>query len=272
MKDIIQKNISKQKDPVKRANALREELQLLVLKILDDGGFFKNICFVGGTALRVLFDLRRFSEDLDFSLQKPLNSNFSFQDMLNYLTQQLTIYKLAVDTKIKQKGAVQSVFLRFSEVLQEFGIVKRKGQKIAIKLEVDTNPPLHARFETRLLQKGFMFTVVHHDLPTLFAGKALAFLNRAYTKGRDLYDMIWFLGKDVKVNRAFFEAGFKQQVAGFSGTLSQDELKRRLIEKLTGLNMQAVIRDAQPFLDDAAEARFFDVPLIEPLFQRVEFE
>lgn len=271
MRDIIQKNIARQKNPLKRADALREGLQLLILKILDDGGFFKNICFVGGTALRILFDLRRFSEDMDFSLQKPNDPAFDFNGMLKYLVKHLDIYKLPVDTKTKQTGAVQSVFLRFKGVLKEFDIVKREGQKLAVKLEIDTNPPPYARFETRLLQKDFMFTVVHHDLATLFAGKTLAFLNRSYTKGRDLYDMIWFLNKGVRINRDFFGAGLAQQADNFSGSWSEDELKNRIIAKLDSLNMQTVIRDVQPFLDDPDEIRFFDASLIRPLFQRAVF-
>ncbi|MBI5299532.1 MAG: nucleotidyl transferase AbiEii/AbiGii toxin family protein [Deltaproteobacteria bacterium] len=272
MKDIILKNISNQKNPVKRENALREELQHLVLKILDDGGFFKNISFVGGTALRVLFGLRRFSEDMDFSLQIANNPVFKFQEMLRYVVDQLTTYKFQIDIKTKQKGAVQSVFLRFKEVLQEFDIVKIRGQKLSIKLEIDTNPPPFARFETRLLQKDFMFTVVHHDLPTLLAGKTLAFLNRAYTKGRDLYDMIWFLTKNVKMNEEFFKAGLQQQNPDSEKTWTRDELRKNLTVKLDGMDMPLVIEDVRPFLDNETEVRFFDALLIKPLFEKIEFE
>lgn len=272
MKDIIKKNLERIEDPVKRGNALRENLQHLALKILDDGGFFKDICFVGGTALRVLYGLRRFSEDMDFSLQQPGEASFDFSNMLNYLTQELKTYELPVDTRTKQKGAVHSVFLKFSDALQEFGITKRRGQKLAIKLEIDTNPPPHARLETRLMQKDFMFTVVHHNLPTLFAGKTLAFLHRVYTKGRDIYDMIWFLTNDIKLNREFFDAGLRQQTSAHSKPWSNDDLRAKLIQRLNSLNMQDVIRDVEPFLDDTSEVRFFDSSLIRPLFQRAGFE
>lgn len=270
MKDIIRKNLRSYDDPVKRGNALREELQHLILKILDDGGLFKKICFVGGTALRVLYDLRRFSEDMDFSLQMANDPGFEFNQMLKYILQQLKIYDLPADTKVKDAGAVHSVFLRFPDILQESGVVKRRGQKIAVKLEIDTNPPAGARFETRLLQRDFMFTVAHHDLPTLFAGKSLAFLNRAYTKGRDIYDMIWFSTKGIKLNREFFDEGLKQ--TGSTPVLTQEELRNRLVARLEGLEMNAAIGDTRPFLDDISELRFFNVDLIRPLFQKIEFD
>lgn len=270
MKDIIRKNLMTCDGPVKRENALREGLQHLILKILDEGAFFRKICFVGGTALRVLYGLRRFSEDMDFSLQIAGDPRFEFKDMVEFILRQLQLYEMPAGTKIKEVGAVHSVFLRFPDILQEFGVVKRRGQKIAVKLEIDTNPPGRARFESRLMQKDFMFTVVHHDLPTLFAGKSLAFLNRAYTKGRDLYDMIWFLSKGVKLNREFFNDGLKQ--AGGASSLTQEELRNKLMERLEGLNMAAAIGDARPFLDDASELRFFDADLIRPLFRSIGFD
>lgn len=271
MKGIIEKNIARYKDPVKRRNVLREELQHLVLKILDDGGWFRDISFVGGTALRVLYGLRRFSEDMDFSLQRPGDPSFDFQKLLDALARQLHLFRLPVDTKVKRTGAVHSVFLRFKGLLQEFDIVARRGQKLSVKVEIDTNPPPHARFESRLLQRDYLFTVVHHDLPTLFAGKSMAFLNRSYTKGRDLYDMIWFATRGIEMNMPFFTAGLRQS-SGSDSSWTQDELRKRLVAKLLHTDMRAVIADVMPFLDDDSEIRFFDATLIRPLFEAIRFE
>lgn len=271
MREILQKKIQAQGSSREKYNTLREGLQHLVLKILDDTGRFKDLSFVGGTALRILYDLRRFSEDMDFSLQRPKDPHFDFRTMTDALVRQLEIYGLPVDTKAKEVGAVRSVFLRFKGILQEFRISRREGEKLAIKLEVDTNPPAGARLESRILQKEFLFTVVHHSLPTLFAGKLLAFLYRAYTKGRDVYDLIWYLSRKTPVNRTFFENGLLQST-GNKRSWSEDELIEQVTAKVDVLKMDDVVKDVLPFLDDPSEVRFFDKALLKPLVREIQFE
>lgn len=270
MKEILQKKIQAFPDATKRYNVLREWLQHLILKILDDTGHFGRLAFVGGTALRVLFDLRRFSEDIDFSLQKPCDPRFHLREMLGDLVKQIGIYGFSLDTREKKVGAVCGVWLRFRDVLQEFGISERKGQKLHIKLEVDTNPPSGAGYESRIVQKDFLFTVVHHDLPTLFAGKLQAFLFRNYTKGRDLYDLIWYLSRKTPVNKKFFENGLKQTM-GKSLSWTREELLQQMSDKLNFLNMPVVINDVQPFLDDPSEVHFFEKPLLLKLLQEINY-
>jgi len=271
MKEILQKKIQGFGTSEEKYNSLRESLQHLVLKILGDAGHFRDLSFIGGTALRIIYNLRRFSEDMDFSLQRPQDPRFDFRKMLGSLVRQLDTYGLPVDTKVKDAGAVRGVFLRFRGILQEFKISRREGEKLAIKLEVDTNPPPGARFESRILQKEFLFTIIHHDLPTLFAGKLLAFLYRAYTKGRDVYDLIWYLSRKTPVNRAFFENGLFQST-GNKPSWSKDELIDRVAAKVEALNMNAVAKDVAPFLDDPLESRLFDKGLLKALIPNVDFE
>lgn len=271
MKEIFGEKLKKIEDPTVKYNTLREGLQHLILKILDDEGYFKDLSFIGGTALRVLFDLQRFSEDLDFSLQKPLSPHFQFSKMVEVLQKQLDTYGFSIDTKSKkQRGAVCNVFVRFKDILREFDIIQREGQKISVKLEVDTNPPLHARLETKLIQKDFMFSVVHHDLPTLCAGKLLAFLFRSYTKGRDLYDLVWFLGQKTPINKPFFESGLEQALKK-KEAWSRDVLIDRLSARLQEINMAEAIRDVRPFLVDPAQTRFFDSEIFKKLFENVTY-
>lgn len=271
MKEILQKKIRPFRDPLKKYNALREGLQHLILKILDDNGYFKFLSFVGGTALRVLFDLGRFSEDIDFSLQKPKDPRFDFSKMIQKLVDSLETYGFSLDIRKKQVGAVHNVFLRFKEILQELHVRERKGQKLAVKLEVDTNPPLEARLESSLIQKDFMFTVIHHDLPTLFAGKTLAFLNRQYTKGRDVYDLIWYGTRKTPINKKFFENGLFQ-ATGEKVSWSRKDLLKALTEKIDSLNLSSVAADLLPFLDDPSEIRFLEKPLLLKLIREIEFQ
>lgn len=271
MKEILREKLKNIKDPTTKYNVLREGLQHLILKILDDEGHFKDLSFIGGTALRVLFDLRRFSEDLDFSLQKPLNPHFQFSKIVEVLQKQLDVYGFSVDTKSKkQRGAVCNVFLRFKDILRELDVIQMEGQKIAVKLEIDTNPPLHARFETKLIQKDFMFSVVHHDLPTLFAGKLLAFLFRSYTKGRDIYDLVWFLGQKTPINKPFFESGLEQALKK-KEEWSREALIDRLSARLKEINMADAVHDVRQFLVDTSQTRFFDAEILKKLFENVVY-
>lgn len=271
MKDLLKKKVAAVKDPGQKLNNLREGLQHLILKILDDSGYFKMLSFVGGTSLRVVYDLRRFSEDVDFSLQTPDDPRFKFSNMLEDLKKYLAIYHFSIDTKTKQVGAVQNCFLRFKDILYELGISPLKSEKLSIKLEVDTHPPAQARFQSHLIQKDFLFTLVHHDPSTLCAGKMLAFLFRSYTKGRDMYDLVWFLTKKTTVNKNFFENGL-YQATGNKLSWSRDDLKRELLNRLESLDIQTARKDAQPFLEDSAELRFFDKTLILPLIENVDFD
>ena len=270
MKEILQKKIQGVARPENKYHALREGLQHLILKILDDGGFFQHMSFMGGTALRVLFEIQRFSEDMDFSLQKPRDPKFEFKKMVAVLAQQLEIYGLPAETKMKLEGPVLNVFLRFENILQELGVSRRQGEKLAIKLEVDTNPPAHARYEVRLVQKDFMFSVVHHDLSTLCAGKLLAFLNRSYTKGRDVYDLIWFCGQKSPANRQFFESGM-QQVTGQSGPWTEEALAKALIEKVEATDLSVAVKDVLPFLEDPKETRFFERAILLSLVRQIDY-
>jgi predicted nucleotidyltransferase component of viral defense system len=68
MLSLLKNQIEKYSTTEEKFNYLREIIQIQTLKIIDQQGFSKNIAFVGGTALRILYDLNRFSEDLDFSL------------------------------------------------------------------------------------------------------------------------------------------------------------------------------------------------------------
>ncbi len=49
-------------------NVVREEYEMVFLKALLESKYGKNLVFKGGTALRLVYNSMRFSEDLDFSL------------------------------------------------------------------------------------------------------------------------------------------------------------------------------------------------------------
>ena len=123
-----------------KANKVREYLQILSLKILFYHNFFNNFAFVGGTALRIIYDLRRFSEDLDFSLVNK--KNYSFKNVTEILEKELNRYGLKIELARRENSTVNICMLKFAGLLSELKISSIKEQKLSIKIEVDTNPPI----------------------------------------------------------------------------------------------------------------------------------
>src|SRR3989344_3097033 len=189
--------------PHLKLNSAREYLQWTLLQGIDDAGCWANLAFTGGTALRVVFGNKRFSEDLDFSLVK--REGYDTGDLCRALLQRLERLSLkAGASDVKDRKAVGSFFIRISNLLHPLGIAREKGQKLSIKIEVDKNPPAGGRVEEYLFQDPILFYVNHYDLPSLFATKLHAFLFRGYDKGRDYYDLLFLLGRKARPNLSVF--------------------------------------------------------------------
>ena len=195
--------------------ALREITQEIVLAALGRTDFFMKTGFQGGTCLRVFHGLNRFSEDLDFALQKH-DASFSLKPYLEGLAKELTAYGygLEMDDRSKVDQAVRMAFVKDDSLgnLLQLNYKPAAGplRKLRIKLEVDTNPPAGASFETKYLDFPFPSAVCVFDLPSLFAGKLHALLCREYLKGRDWYDFIWYTARRTPANYALLSAALDQ--------------------------------------------------------------
>jgi hypothetical protein len=77
--------------------------------------------------------------------------------------------------------------------MYEAGISPLKSQKFSVKIEIDTNPPRGAVLEELLVNKYFPINFLAYNPASLLAGKVHAILIRKYTKGRDLFDLGWYL-------------------------------------------------------------------------------
>lgn len=194
--------------------ALKEITQELVLNCLYNSGFFKKAAFQGGTALRILHGLMRFSEDLDFALLKP-DRKFDLNSHLSSLNAELKAF--GYDVKVESRSsanAVQNTFLKDDSLgrLLKVQYPKPDGPKRAlkIKLEVDTNPPAGAKTEAKFLNFPINFSVTSHDIPSLFAGKSHALLCRDYIKGRDWFDFVWYVGRKTVPNFEFLSNALDQ--------------------------------------------------------------
>lgn len=199
-------------------NALREIMQEVVLLGLWRSKFFENAAFYGGTALRVLYGLDRYSEDMDFSLLAA-QAGFELGAYGRALERELLAFGFEVSVQTKPKArfrSVQSAFLKTDTyhgllvVTTEEEIVEEipKGRVLKIKLEVDTQPPGGFETESKFLLQPIPFSVRSYTLPCLFAGKMHAVLCRRWenrVKGRDWYDMVWYVARSVPLNLGHLE-------------------------------------------------------------------
>ena len=266
MIELIKQQLTRSMSDEEKLNRCRELIQLLCLKIFDEHKFFDNLCFTGGTALRVVFGVRRFSEDLDFSLVKK--EDYSFSRMNDDLLKALALAGLKAESRPKFKKTVHSAMLKFPGALKEIGLSPLESQKLSIKLEVDTNPPKGGHIQTRIIQRAYVFNVAHFDLPSMFATKLHACFYRAYLKGRDYYDFIWYMGKAVKPNFILLNNAIAQ-TQGTNPAIDEGNFKKFLLEGVERVNFQEAQKDVERFLEDKNELRLFDAKLIKSSIESV---
>jgi len=179
-------------NPNEARNLTREYLQALILQSLQRAGAMTALAFHGGTALRFLFSLPRFSEDLDFALEgNP--ATYNFRAYLQSIRKDLEAQGYNITLKVNDGKTVHSAFVRFPSLLFELSLSPHREEVLAVKLEVDTNPPAGARLATSLVRRHVLLNLQHHDRASLLAGKLHAIVQRPYFKGRDLYDLMWYL-------------------------------------------------------------------------------
>lgn len=198
---------------LEQENALKEIAQEIALMALSRAGFFRVAAFQGGTCLRILYDLERFSEDLDFILEKP-DKDFHWDVYVKSMHEEFSTYgySLEVTSKTKLNKAIKSAFLKASSVggLLVIKDLRTNKPKLQIKLEIDTNPPAGSKFELKYLDFPLNYSVKSQDLPSLFASKAHALLCREYIKGRDWYDFSWYVARRTHINFSLLEKAIEQ--------------------------------------------------------------
>lgn len=252
-------------------NRLREYLQWLMLKALDEQGLRKQIAFVGGTALRIIYQINRFSEDLDFSLIEP--GPFDIATIAKALEKAMR--RLGLEPKIsrlknQQEKSVASFFMQFNDLLYPLGISPNKNQPLSIKFEVDANPPAGAGITDYFFADPIMFWITHHDLPSLFSGKLSAFLFRDYDKGRDFYDLIFFLKKRSPINLTMFQNAARQARMK-KPYASQKHIFDDVLAKLEKVDMSKIKNDMQPFFLDPSEEKYLSKEAILNLLNQQGF-
>ncbi len=268
MRDLLLQQLSPDKRREENLNFLRESLQIILLKIIHESSAASALAFTGGTALRLLYQLARFSEDLDFSLVDA--GKYNVQQMALAIEKSLSKLSLPAELKTKDVKNVHHIVVLFKELLYDANLSPHREQKLPIRIEIDVNPPMGWQTATSLLSQIYTFPVQHFDLPSMFATKLHACLFRHYAKGRDFYDLMWYLGKKVQPNMTVLRNAI-QQTEKKSPVLNNEALKKMLLTRISKIDVVRLRRDVEPFLLHPEELNLLDTDLMQRVISGYEF-
>jgi predicted nucleotidyltransferase component of viral defense system len=263
---IIQQMINKYhpKTIEDKKHAIKEVLQEVVLAGLSKTDFFYHAAFYGGTALRIFYGMDRFSEDLDFSLRVTddafdMSKYFKpISDVLNSLGLNFEVSKKdkALNSNIDSafiKGNTKETLITIYPSSSDSNLIIH-NEKIIIKFEVDVNPPLYANSEIKFRLLPFPYQVRVYDESSLFAGKIHAVIARSWKnriKGRDLYDYVYYLSLETKVNLKHLESRLKQTITIDENIkLTRDVLIDILEKRFNQIDYDIAKSDVKPFIKD----------------------
>lgn len=278
--DRIKKMLENYPEQVPLLDKIREILQQTALMGLARHQFFEHAVFFGGTALRILYGLDRYSEDLDFSLvqKKP---DFDFSPFIKGMHQEIQAMGFDMEYEVRQKNedtGVWSAFLKGNTITLLLSIQETKGvikninpeQKIQIKLEIETDPPQsHLPFETKLVKSPVPFYVSTYALVDLFASKMHAALFRKYqkwVKGRDWYDIVWYIQNGTSLNLGhlrdrMLQLGHLQKGEPFG----EKELRQQLHDKIESIDWESAKKDVARFIPDDQRLKIWSAPFFHDL-------
>jgi len=266
-------------------NALREILQDVALLGLWRAKFFEKAAFYGESALRILYNLDRFSEDMDFSLLLPLDT-FELAGYTAFLQKEIAGF--GFDVRIERvdkfiQTPVQSAFLKANtqnqliviETAEEILQAVPKGQLLKIKLEVDTDPPPGFATQTRYLLQPIPFAVRAFVLPDLFAGKMHAILCRRWksrVKGRDWYDLVWYAANHPELHLYHLEQRMRQtdHLRG-DASLTPEKFKELLVKAINKLDVEQARKEAEPFVKKPENLSVWSHEFFLDIASRIKF-
>ena len=264
--------------------AMREIMQEIALAALSRTDFFKKAAFYGGTALRIFHGLDRYSEDLDFSLLET-DAKFSLTPYFSAIKEEFEA--LGIRVSIREKGKriktpIESAFLKSETLWQELvleDIVKQhdisSNKSIKIKIEIDRVPPLGYVTEEKLLVRPFSFYVNCFNLPSLFAGKLHALLFRKWknrVKGRDWYDMEWYIRKGVPLNTSHFLMRATETYDWKEASINEEQILDLLKEKINSVSFDAVKDDVRKFIRNDEQLKIWNAKYFNDLVEKMRFE
>ena len=248
-KDFFKKYIAEKNIPWQDRNILLEYLQTQILKALSLSMFNDSLSFMGGTCLRFAYGMNRFSEDLDFDL--ITKERFDVEKLMQDIQGRLALQGFQLDAQTKTTENIYIISFRFRNVLQEFGLDVQENEKILIKFEIDFHPYHNIHTETKFSDSfNERFPMLVNSLDTLFAQKVIAIVFRPYQKGRDFYDLVWFLSqKNIEPNYEIF----KEKKLAIS---NRQELIEFLKHQAGKSDLEQAAKDVERFLFYPEQAKW----------------
>ena len=255
MKDYLKQQAEKVQDVNIARCVVREYLQARTLECLQENGAFVNWAFVGGTALRFLYSMPRFSEDLDFSIREP-GLKDDFMDYMKKIKNWFLAENYTIEIKARSAKTVLAAFIKFPGLLYELDLSPHPSETISIKVEIDSNPPAGAKLETSIVRKHCLLNLQHYDKSSLLAGKLHALSSRKYTKGRDVYDLMWYLSDKtwpppniVLLNNALKQTGWSEP------EFTLKNWREYIAQRLSEFDWDKIIEDAKPFIEKQSDLK-----------------
>ena len=282
--NIIEQMLKKYnpKSETELINALKEIFQEITLLGLYRGGFFNKAAFYGGTSLRILYGLERFSEDLDFSLSEK-NKSFDMEKYFPSIVNEFEALGIEVSLNKKSKSNetnIESAFLKNDTSIHTLNIEAKgledihNGRRIKIKLEVDTNPPLKFQTKSKTLLLPMTFNIRTMTLPNLYAGKMYALLFRNWktrVKGRDWFDFEWYVKNNIPLNLDHLCQRMKENGNFNKDILTKEEFAKLLHDRIDTLDIKQAINEVKGFVKDVKVFDFWSKDYFRLLASRVVF-
>lgn len=228
--------------PRNKRRLIAEYLQTIILEIIASSSFNENIIFMGGTCLRFVYKIQRFSEDLDFDLNNT-KTKFDFNKFCAHLSKELKLQGFNIYIKKSENKVLFRATVRFSEILSQANLSPFKDERLAINLEIDKDPSKHLKTETKIIEHfNKTFPILVNNKSTLFAEKLKAVFLRKYTKARDFFDLVFFLS-DPK-NEPNYPILIEKELK----IKNYKELQSTLTARIKKLKITQVIDDLKPYI------------------------
>jgi hypothetical protein len=247
LKELALELAKNESQPGKKLNLVRELIQATILRTLHECEAFNSLSFVGGTALRFLENLPRFSEDLDFSLMNE--KNYEPEKWLKTIKSELSAAGYNCTITWNNKRVVNVAWIKIKGLLYEMGVAAMPDQNLSIKLEIDTKPPAGGKTKKSIINRHLTFLLHHHDMPSLMAGKVHALLCRPYSKGRDWYDLVWYCSHRPPIEPDLQHLQFALDQTQGKGKVQANLWKKLVIDKYKTLSTAEIISDVEAFLE-----------------------
>lgn len=265
-------------------NALKEIIQEITLLGLHRANFFEKAAFYGGTSLRILYNLPRYSEDLDFTLFKQ-DSKFNLAPYFSFIEKELEAYGFEVKIERVNKinnSNIESAFIKANtkihflkiKAFDPFGPKVQANTKLQIKFEVDTQPAINFESEARYLLSPISFPIITLKKPDLFAGKIHALLYRKWNnrvKGRDFYDYIWYLKNKIPVRLDYLrEKAIQSKHCKANEFQNLEQLKKELYKRFKIVNFAKAKEDVLPFIKDPQELSHWNIDFFMQITEKIK--